>query len=138
MICNKKKAVVHIAKTQTGMTEAEYRDLLGSVGAASSVDLNDRTFGKVMARFEELGYRTTSKARRRPRRAAGLPRSKREIMRKLEAILLDLGLPWAYVDSIAHKRFGVDTVQWLDPDDLRRVLQMMIYHQKREERRTHA
>ena len=135
MISNAKKAVIHIAKAQTGMTDDEYRDMLGSVGAASSVDLTDRTFDQIMARFEDLGYRTTSKTRRRPRKATGLPTGKREIMRKLEAILLDLNLTWAYVDSIAQKRFGVDAVQWLEPEDLRRVLQMMIYHQRREERR---
>ena len=40
MISNQKKAVIHIAKAQTGMSEVEYRDLLGSVGATSSTELN--------------------------------------------------------------------------------------------------
>lgn len=135
MISKAKKAVIHIAKVQVGMCDAEYRDLLSSVGVASSKDLTDATFNKVMGRFEELGFRTTSKPRKRPRKVAGLPPGKREIMAKLEAILLDMDLPWAYVDGIAQKRFGVDTVQWLDAEDLHAVLKMMIYHQKRKERK---
>ncbi len=131
MISNDKKAVIHIAKAQVGMTQAEYLDLLGSVGAESSKDLSDRTFAKVMRRFEELGFRSTSKTRKRARKVKTLPRSRREIMSKIEAILLDMGLPWAYVDGIAKKRFKVDTAQWLDADDLFKVLQMMIYHQRR-------
>ena len=132
MISKAKKAVIHIAKSQTGMTDDEYRDLLGSVGVTSSTELTNVTFDKVMARFEALGFRTTSKPRRRSRKADGLPMGKRDIMAKLEAILIDMGLPWGYVDSIARKRFGVDTVQWLDGDDLHKVLKMMIYHQNRK------
>ena len=131
MISNAKKAVIHIAKAQTGMSDDEYRDLLSSVGAKSSTQLTDSTFDKVMSRFEALGFRTTSKPRRRPRKASGLPMSKARTMAKLEAILLDMGLPWTYVDSIARKRFGVDTVQWLEAEDLTKVFKMMIYHQRR-------
>jgi phage gp16-like protein len=135
MISKAKKAVIHIAKLQTGMTDDEYRDLLGSVGASSSTELTDVTFDKVMSKFDALGFRTTSKPRKRTRKAAGLPMRKRDIMAKLEAILLDMGLPWGYVDSIAHKRFGVDTVQWLEAEDLHKVLKMMIYHQNRNRMR---
>lgn len=136
MISKAKKAVIHIAKVQVGMCDEEYRDLLSSVGVASSKDLTDATFNKVMGRFEELGFRTTSKPRKRPRKVAGLPPGKREIMAKLEAILLDMDLPWDYVDSIARKKpFCVDSVQWLEAEDLHKVLKMMIYHQKRKERK---
>jgi phage gp16-like protein len=121
-------AVVHIAKKETGMTEEEYRALLAGVGVDSSKDLKGWQFDRVMARFEALGFRTTSTRRRK---AKGLPGGKADTVRKIEAIILDMGLSWAYVDSIAKKRFGVDAVQWLEYEDLRKVLQMMIIHQKR-------
>jgi len=121
-------AVIHIAKKETGMTDAEYRDLLAGFGVASSRDLKVRDFDKLMSRFEALGFRTTSTRRRKPR---GLPDGKAATMKKIEAIILDMGLSWAYVDSIAKKRFGVDAVQWLEYEELRKVLQMMIIHQKR-------
>nr|WP_319491830.1 regulatory protein GemA [uncultured Desulfobacter sp.] len=135
MISKAKKAVIHIAKAQTGMTDHEYRDLLGSVGVTSSTELTNVTFDKVMARFEALGFRTTSKPRKRARKADGLPIGKRDVMAKLEAILVDMDLPWTYVDSIAQKRFGVDAVQWLEAEDLHKVLKMMIYHQNRRRKK---
>ncbi|MBU8910673.1 MAG: regulatory protein GemA [Desulfobacterales bacterium] len=137
MIDNNKKAVIHIAKAQVGMSDEEYRDLLSSVGVESSVDLTNRTFGKVMARFEELGFRTTSKTRS-VRKVNNLPETKTQVMKKIEAIILDMGLSWAYVDSIAQKRFNVETAQWLETDDLFKVLQMMVIHQKRIKRRANA
>jgi len=128
MISNKKKAVIHVAKAQVGMTDDEYRDLLASVGAASSKDLTTQSFVALMTRFEKMGFKTTSARRRKPK---GLPRGKAATMQKIEAIILDIGLSWAYVDGIARKRFGVDAVQWLEYEDLRKVLQMMVIHQKR-------
>jgi len=128
MIAKKKLAVIHIAKAQVGMTDEEYRDLLSGFGVASSKDLKIGQFDKLMARFEAMGFRTTSTRRRKPK---GLPDGKAATMKKIEAIILDMGLSWAYVDSIAKNRFGVDAVQWLEYEDLRKVLQMMIIHQKR-------
>ena len=131
MISNNKKAVIHIAKAKLGMTDEEYRDLLGSVGAESSRDLDAKGFDRVMSRMEAMGFRTTSTKKRKTRT---LPLSKRSIMSKIEAIILDMGLSWAYVDAIAKKRFGVDSVHWLEADDLFKVLQMLIYHQNRKRR----
>ncbi|MBU1193986.1 MAG: regulatory protein GemA [Proteobacteria bacterium] len=131
MIPNSKKAVIHIAKAQTGMTEDEYRDLLGSVGAESSKDLNSRTFDQVMSKFEALGFKTTTKTRT-IRKVSNLPKNKKALMKKLEAMLLDMDLPWSYVDSIARKRFGKDAAQWLEGDELYKLVQMMAVYQKRK------
>ena len=135
MISKKKLAVIHIAKAQTGMTDGEYRSLLAGFGVASSKDLKLRDFDTLMSRFEALGFRTTSPRRRKP---GGLPEGKAAAMKKIEAILLDMGLSWAYVDSIAKKRFGVDAVQWLDDEGVRKIMQMMIYHQKRRKNKEEA
>ena len=133
MIDNRKKAVIHIAKAQVGMSDEEYRDLLSGVGVTSSVDLNNKTFAQVMSRFENLGFQTTSKTRSR-RKVSNLPKNKKQLMKKLEAIILDMDLTWEYVDAIARKRFNVDAVQWLDGEELFKVVQMMTVHQKRKRR----
>ncbi|MFH1157095.1 MAG: regulatory protein GemA [Pseudomonadota bacterium] len=130
MISNDKKAVIHIAKAQTGMTEEEYRDLLSSVGVASSKDLNNKTFDQVMSRFEALGFKTTSKTRK-TRKVSNLPKDKRSLMKKLEAIILSMNLTWAYVDAIARKRFGKDAAHWLEGEELFKLVQMMAVFQKR-------
>jgi phage gp16-like protein len=127
MISNAKKAMIHVAKNQIGMTEDEYRALLSSVGVKSSKDLNNKTFGDVMDRFKELGF----KPKKSSRKTDNLPRSKSALMKKLEAIILDMGLDWSYADAIAKSRFKVDRVQWLEPAPLRKLVQMMAIHQKR-------
>jgi phage gp16-like protein len=135
MIAKKKLAVIHIAKAQTGMTDEEYRDLLSGFGVASSKDLKAKDFDKLMARFERLGFRTTSPRRRKVK---NLRMGRAAMMSKIEAILLDLGYDWKYVDAIARKRFGMDAVQWLDDEGVRKIMQMMIYHQKRREAKEEA
>ncbi len=134
MISNDKKAVIHIAKAQVGMTDPEYRDLLGSVGAKSSKDLNNKTFDQVMVRFEAMGFQTTSKTRKK-RKVNNLPKDKRAMMKKLEAIILSMDLTWAYVDAIARKRFGKDSAQWLEGEELFKLVQMMSVYQKRSAKR---
>ena len=135
MISNAKKAVIHIAKAQVGMTDDEYSALLDGVGVESSVDLNNKTFSKVMYRFEKLGFQSLKKTKTR-RKPDKLPQEKEALMKKLEAIILDMDLSWEYVDSIAKKRFDVDAAQWLDGGDLYKLVQMMVIHQNRYAQRS--
>ncbi|MCG8643216.1 MAG: regulatory protein GemA [Desulfobacterales bacterium] len=134
MISNKKKAVIHIAKDQVGMTNQEYSDLLSSVGVESSVDLNNATFSKVMEHMKKLGFVSTSKSGSK-RNIHNLPVGKRALMQKLEALIIDTDTSWGYVDAIAKKRFGKDRAQWLAPEDLRRLVIMMQYHSNRKKKR---
>lgn len=134
MISNAKKAVIHVAKAQVGMSDEEYRDLLGSVGVESSTKLNNKTFSVVMGHFEQLGFKTKSKTRSK-RKIDNLPQGKKAYMKKLEAILLDMGKTWAYVDSIAKSRFKVEKVQWLKMPELKKLTQMMIIWQKRQQKK---
>lgn len=127
MISNKKKALIHVAKKQVALTEEEYRSLLARVGVESSRDLNNRTFNYVMDRFNDLGFRS----KKSQRKISNLPHGKKALMKKLMAIILDMKLSWAYVDSISKSRFKVETAQWLDQGQLRKLVQIMVVHQKR-------
>lgn len=129
MISNAKKAMIHVAKNQIGMTEDEYRALLSSVGVKSSKDLNNKTFGDVMDRFKALGFKP--KRKNRPGNISNLPESKRSLMEKLEAIILDMGLDWPYVDKQAKRSFGVDKAVWLERKELHSLVKRMAIHQKR-------
>ena len=133
MISNGKKAVVHIAKTQLGLTEEEYRrELENEAGVSSSVDLTDRTFSKVMRRFSALGYVADQ---RDYRAIENLPENDRRVMSKINAIRLDMGKKWTWVDGIARQAFDVESVMWVKGEDLRKVLSMVIYHQRRRGKR---
>lgn len=61
-IGNQQKALIHVAKSQLGLTDDEYRDLLRSVaGVESARDLTVEQADKVMKRFKELGFVMTVK-----------------------------------------------------------------------------
>ena len=61
MISNKQKAVIHVAKSQLGLDEESYRDiLLAHAGVRSSKGLDWRGFKKVMKHFEACGFESKS------------------------------------------------------------------------------
>ena len=78
---------------------------------------------------------------KRPMKVAA---GKMAMVRKVAAILTDMRLPWSYADELAKSRFGVDFVEWCEPGDLHKVVQMLVIHQKRNggpgvrERRRHV
>ena len=133
MISNKKKAVIHIAKAQTGMTDEEYRDLLGSVGVASSKDLNAAKFELVMKQFEKLGFKRRKKSKSRQPVS-----SKDRLLRKIRDLSAEMGLDHKYADGIAQKMFKICLCAWGDADQLRRIVAAMMYHKKRRGKGTEA
>ncbi len=57
-IGRKKKALVHIAKENLHLDEESYRQILkGVAGVESSARLTKEGFEKVMARFQEMGFK---------------------------------------------------------------------------------
>jgi hypothetical protein len=63
-ISKKEIALIHVAKSQLGLSEDEYRDLLRSVaGVESSRDLTPPGLQKLLARFKEMGFKLTVKPR---------------------------------------------------------------------------
>jgi hypothetical protein len=68
MLAAKKLAVVHVAKTQLGLEDDDYRAILtAEAGVRSARDLNDAGFDRVMARFARLGFASSSPKRPRKR-----------------------------------------------------------------------
>jgi len=91
--------------------------------------LNDGQFDELMDHFRSMGFET--KSGKAYRRNSNLPSPKKRYMGKIDAIRRDLDLPWAYVDAMAKKAYGIDRVQWAKAGDLFKVMQMMIVHQRR-------
>lgn len=60
-ISKAKKALLHVAKHQLGLSDDDYRSVLRREGGVeSSRDLDGPGFDRVMAAFERLGFRTQS------------------------------------------------------------------------------
>jgi phage gp16-like protein len=134
-IDNKKKALIHVAKSKVGMSETEYRDMLAGVGVESSKNLNQAKFDKVMAHFKKLGFKKRKAQRQKAegrRGKAGPVSSKDRLLKKIDAILADLGLKRGYVDAIARNMFKIDVVSWCDAHQLHKIVAALSYHQRRE------
>jgi len=57
-IGRKKKAVIHIAKSNLQLDDATYRQVLkGVAGVESAAELTREGFDKVMKRFQEMGFK---------------------------------------------------------------------------------
>lgn len=122
-IGQKKIALIHVARQKTGMTEPEYRDLLASVGAKSSKDLDPRRFVAVMNRFRDLGFRSINA---KPDAAGS---GKAAQIAKIDALLAAAGLTRRYADGIANRMHQVQRIEWLNGRQLRGVIAALTYRE---------
>lgn len=103
---------IHIAKSQLGMEDDIYRGLLARIaGVRSAKELNDRQAGNVLREFERLGFKPkpSTRAKGKPKNFDQMPAR----ITKIEALLADMRLPWAYADALARQMFKVEFVAWL-------------------------
>lgn len=121
-------AKLHIAKKQLGMDEETYRAMLQQHGGVRSAkDLNERGLARVLAHLRSCGAEFSAPRRnigKRPHNFNRLP----AYVDKVEAQLADMGLSWAYADSIARnitgghgapeqgKDPGVEKLAWVTQD----------------------
>jgi len=126
-------SVIHVARSRCGLSEEDYRALLESVGAKSSLDLDPDGFAAVMKHFETLGFVSNGAARIRA--AAD---SRRPLLSKIGAMLTDQGLSWAYADGIAKRMFKVHRCQWCKPEQLLKIVAALAYKKRKEEARAKA
>jgi phage gp16-like protein len=109
------------------MSEVEYRDLLGSVGAASSTELTQAGFKQVMEHFESLGFKKKKKS-------GNPPASKALLTGKVKALIIAMELTMKYANGIAKRMFGIDQVGWCNADQLRKIVAALMY----KKRKSHA
>ncbi|HLD65441.1 MAG TPA: regulatory protein GemA [Pseudomonas sp.] len=102
---------IHIAKQQLGLEDETYRALLGRVcGVRSAKELTDKQASMVLKEFERLGFKPM------PSKTKGKPHNFDQMsarITKIEALLADMRLPWAYADALARQMFKVEFVAWL-------------------------
>ncbi|TWC35079.1 phage gp16-like protein [Pseudomonas sp. SJZ079] len=129
-------AKIHIAKQQLGLDDDTYRALLARItGVRSAKELNPRQVGAVLAEFERLGWQPKS-AKKAGRKVAKPAAERQAQVGKIEAFLAEARRPWAYADAMALRMFKVERVEWLDGDQLRRLVAALAYDAKRHGRPT--
>lgn len=127
-------AKLHIARQQLGMADDSYRALLSRIaaGKSSSTELTLQQLDDVLAEMKRLGF-VQKPAQKHGRRPA--PKDSRQaVMAKIEAQLACAGRPWSYAHSMAAHMFGVARVDWLDGDQLNKLMLALVYDAKRHGR----
>ena len=140
MIDRKKDlARIHMLKKQLGLEDDEYRALLqGLTGKATSKDMTDQQRWAVIREMGKLAGEAPDPEPPPKQRREHYPRpavqnsDKEPLMTKIEAILAELGLEWAYAHAMAKRMFGADLVQWLDAGSLHKLAAALVYHQRRQ------
>lgn len=141
-------AKIHIAKQQLGLDDSTYREILrrhgGQGDKPSSAKMDDRQLDKVLQELVRKGFKPKQpKKGNRPHNYDRLP----GYITKVEALLADMGLSWAYADSIARnitggvgapeigKDPGVERLAWVRKDDHWRAIIAALV--KEQEKRGH-
>jgi phage gp16-like protein len=125
---NASLAKIHIAKKQLGLDDETYRAMLQQHGGVTSAkDLTPLGAAKVLHHLEKAGFKPKANPGKRPKPAAG----RAALVSKIEAQLTDAGRPWAYVDGMARKMFKVEKVDWLDEEQLGKIVAALAYDAKR-------
>lgn len=124
---------IHIARQQLGMDDTTYRAILARVcGAHSAKDLNNQQAASLLDEFKRLGWKpkASSKTKGKPHNVSTLPKQ----ISKIEALLAELGLPWAYADAIGRQMFKISRIAWLrKPAQLDAIIAALhAEHEKRQ------
>lgn len=112
---------IHVAKNQLAMDDDSYRMMLQRLtGKTSSKDITEREAGRVMAEFRAKGFIEKSSPRRKgkPHNFNTLP----ALITKVEALLADMKLDWAYADGIAKQMFKIERCAWLNEIQLKAII----------------
>lgn len=131
-------AKIHIAKKQLGMDDVTYREMLRSVaGVESAGKLDVHGLDAVLAHLRRAGFKA-----KRQVRFPGKPQARqvrlecRALMSKVEALLAEAKRPWSYGHGVAKRMFKIERLEWLDAQQIHKVVQALMIDAKRHGRYT--
>lgn len=107
-------AQIHIAKKQLGLDDGTYRAMLWGVARVNSAaELDHAGRAKVLAHLKACGFKSRPPAQPTPGRPRNMSHPSRgPMLRKVEALLLSAGRPWAYAQEMAKRMFQVDALDF--------------------------
>lgn len=112
---SKDLAVIHVAKKQLGLADADYRMLLNErYGVLSAAALKDPERQDLIAEFERRGFKNLRNVRARAKDT--------DMLARIRWRLGQAGRPVEYGDALAKRLCNVDRLDWCTPDMQRKVL----------------
>ena len=131
---------IQCARRKAGIDDEAWNAMKESVGAKSTRDLTSRQFESLLSRIEGPGHPAEPRKQWKPlhksAKKSGMtqrpPADKEAMIRKIEAILTELKLPWGYADGMARKMFGVENLRFCDGEQTYKLLQALTVYQRRK------
>lgn len=125
-------AKIHIGKNQLGLDEDTYRQLLlNTTGKNSCAAMTEDELHKVLGEMMKKGFKVRSSFWGN----RAVPRDDKKIyLAKITALLAKHGLTKEYADGIAKKAFKVTFVHWLQPWQLKKVVQMLAVYDRKQQK----
>ncbi len=112
------------------MGEDAYREFLARVtGQRSAANLSAAERGRVLDALRGLGWAGKPRDRARPGPGKG------RLLGKARAMLRAAGRDDNYGDAMARHMFRIDCMEWLDADQLRRLVIALSYDERRRAKR---
>lgn len=132
-------ATIHVMAGRLKLDDDTYRALLERLtGKRSAADMDFRQRVVVLDELRRLSG-DTARRMRRTVPPPGAPQGVREelaaMIGKLEAMVAELDLSWAYVDGMSKRMFHVDKAQWCTAEQLHKLVAALSFHQRRRRQR---
>ncbi|EJR9165965.1 regulatory protein GemA [Salmonella enterica] len=116
-----------------GWDDATYRGVLCRLtGKRSSTKCSIRELEGVKEYMHSQGY--PRKAPAGKGRRPNVANRRKAILSKIEALLADSGLSWAYAEGIASHMYKQHVIEWLDDDQLHGVMVALTQRARRQGR----
>ena len=126
-------AKIKIGQQQLGLDDSTYRALLMRVGGQDScTKLDIHGLEKVLVELAAKGFAPAAKGGAAPKRRD----SADAMMRKVGALLAELGYHWNYAHAMARGMFKVDRVEWLTDEHLHKLVAALQMHANRKKKET--
>lgn len=132
MLINKKALIGAIKAGQKWLLwdDTTYRSTMQRItGKTSSTKCTLEELQKLREYMHEQGF--PRKKSRKHGRKPNVAKSRKAILSKIEALLADSGRPWQYAESIAERMFHQKVIEWLDDEQLTKLLQALVIDARR-------
>ena len=117
-------ASIHCAKRDIKLDEQSYRSLLQQYGGhTSSADMTDWQLKNVLAQLKKLGYQ---------HKRAQQPKKITPQIKKIEALLADMKLPWQYAHKLAKHMYQRDRIDFCTAEQLTGIISALVKKAKKQ------
>ena len=128
-------AKVKIAQQQLGLDDDTYRDLLeGAVGKRSAAKMDEKELTIVIEVMKSKGFQDQASGHTADK--PDVAEAKKALVGKIEALLADGNKPWRYAEAMAERMFNRKRIQWLNTDQLHRLVAALQINANREKEKS--